>query len=217
MPITVDWPTSVITIPQSYMTALGGGVYQLDIDQVRLDLRDLEAQQAEGAAWPYTHDHNTEQVISGITFARGVVFLDPYTIAVSPAGGWIVSCTGANHNMQDIYSNLTGPTLLPNLTAGLVVTGVSGLTVAESAALLGIEADVATIQTDIGFIRVDQAMVNKILRNRKITYKSGPNAGKMIIFDDDGTTVLLEALIYEDDQGLIPYRGSGAERQERLE
>lgn len=124
MPISVDWPTAVITIPQSYMTLLGGGIYELDIDQFRKDLNDLQDDE-EGIAWPTTHTHDTETTISGTTFVRKVVILSPYTVAITPAGGWVVSCTGANHNIQDVYTNLTGPTFLPNNSAGLVRTDVA--------------------------------------------------------------------------------------------
>lgn len=85
------------------------------------------------------------------------------------------------------------------------------------AALVNIESDVGILQTDVGFIQADMALVKKILRNKKITYKSGPNVGKMVIYDDDNVTPLLVAQIWEDDAGSIPYQGSGLERQDRLD
>lgn len=136
---SVNWNTKVITLLQSYMVDQGGGVYQLDIEQLRNDLMEVLASDV-GIVFEDTHFHATEQTISGTTFARSVVFLDPYTFTFSPDGGWIATCTGANHNLQDRYNNTTGPTLLPNLSAGLVVVQDSGLTADERAALFKILA-----------------------------------------------------------------------------
>lgn len=127
MAISVDWGTKVITIPQADMTALGGDAYELDIDQFRLDLKDLEDNEL-GMAEPDTHRHNTEVTISGVTYARFIEIINGYTVTITPSGGWVVSCTGANHNLADVYNNTTGPTLLPNNSAGLisVSTGTGG-------------------------------------------------------------------------------------------
>lgn len=56
-------------------------------------------------------------------------------------------------------------------------------------------------------------IISKILRNKAIT---DPVTGKMTIYDDDGS-VLLVANVFEDKSGLVPYRGKGAERRERFE
>lgn len=228
MPVSVDWVTGVITIPQSYMT-LVGSVYELGVDQLRKDLNGLADDPDEGMAWTDTHKHVTENAVGGIVIARAVRFLSPYTITITPAGAWQVLCVGANHNIQDVYNNLTGPTLLPNLSAGLIVaeTGVSGLTPAESQALLDIDAnldvitasiiliedDIATIQTDLGFVVVEMTLAKKILQNRKET---DPDTGIMTVYDDDDVTPLFTAQIFEDVGGTQAYRGRGLERQERL-
>jgi hypothetical protein len=117
--------------------------------------------------------------------------------------------------------------------AGLIVreTGTSGLTPDESAALLQIANDLsdvqidvaeitgtlATLQTDYGYIRTDLTLIGKVMRNKKVVYRSGANAGKMIIYDNDGTTVLLTAQVYEDQAATIAYRGAGLEHQDRLQ
>jgi hypothetical protein len=56
-------------------------------------------------------------------------------------------------------------------------------------------------------------LTEAILRNKTIT---DPSTGKMIVYDTDGTTVLLEANLYQDAAGTTPYAGAGAERRERL-
>jgi len=126
MAVSIDWGTRVITVLQADMTPLGGDVYELDIDWFRLQLKDLEDDEY-GMPMPDTHRHNTEVTISGVTYARTVEIINGYTVTVSPASAYQVSCVGANHNVQDVYNNLTGPTLLPNNSAGLIDTGTSDI------------------------------------------------------------------------------------------
>jgi hypothetical protein len=116
------------------MTLVSGVVYELDVDWFRLQLKALEESET-GMPFDDTHQHNTGTTISGVLFAPQVIIINGYTVTITPPGGWVVSCTGANHNLADVYNNLTGPTLLPNNSAGLVVTQQSGLTTEESAAL----------------------------------------------------------------------------------
>lgn len=140
MAILVDWPTKVITVPQADLTALGGDVYQLDVDALRLALKDLEDDE-DGIAFPDTHVHNTEVTLSGVTYARFVEIINGYSVTFTPAGGWVVTCTGANHNIADVLNNTTGPTLIVSNAAGLVVVG-SSLTQEEHDALLQVDGRV---------------------------------------------------------------------------
>lgn len=114
--------------------------------------------------------------------------------------------------------------------ATVVQTGISGLTTAESQALLAIESDVnaieirlsaiegdiATIETDLGFIEVDQSILRQVMLNKKIVYKDGPKAGTMEIFDDDNVTVLFTGVIWQDAEATVPYQGTGLDRQDRM-
>ena len=50
-------------------------------------------------------------------------------------------------------------------------------------------------------------------RNRTVT---DPATGKMTIYAEDDTTVLVEADIFEDADGLVAYRGQGAEQRGRF-
>lgn len=121
--ITVDWPTKVISIPQSYLTYSSGLVYILDINQFRLDLKALEDDD-QGMAWPETHSHNTEYTISGVTYARAFQIINGYTVTFENTGTpYVVSCTGANHNLADVTNFDGGMSLIPNNSAGNIVTG----------------------------------------------------------------------------------------------
>jgi hypothetical protein len=119
--ISIDWGTKVITVPQADLTFISGVIYELDVDWLRLQVAAL-LDDEEGQPFPDAFRHNTEVVISGVTYTRFVEFINGYTVTIDPAGAYIVTCTGANHNIADIYNNTGGPTLLVNNAAGLVTT-----------------------------------------------------------------------------------------------
>lgn len=56
-------------------------------------------------------------------------------------------------------------------------------------------------------------LVSAVLRNRTVT---DPVAGTLTVYDDDDTTPLLAADLWQDAAGTVPYSGSGAERRDRL-
>ncbi len=58
-----------------------------------------------------------------------------------------------------------------------------------------------------------QVLIEKILRNKLIT---DPVAGTITIFDDDSVTPLITAALFEDVAGTQTYRGSGADRRNRM-
>ena len=125
MPVTIDWGTQTISVPQSYLTFVSGITYSLDIDQLRLDLKDLEDGE-DGIAFPKTHNHNTEVTLSGVTYARIVEFINGYVVDfvddVTPGSFFIISCTGANHNLADVLSTTHRHfALVVNNAAGLIV------------------------------------------------------------------------------------------------
>ena len=117
MAISVNWVTSVIFVPQSYLTLVSGSVYSLDVDQFRKDLRDLE-DDIDGRPWSRTHDHNDEVSLSGVAYARIVTILTPYTVEFED-GQYSVSCLNANHNIADVKV-VNQVSLIVNNAAGLV-------------------------------------------------------------------------------------------------
>jgi len=106
---------------------------------------------------------------------------------------YTVRCVGANHNIADVKT-VNQVSLIIGNSAGLIVveTGVSGLTAGESATL---------------------TMIEKLVRNKTIT---DPVSGKQKVYEADGSTLLVQADLFEDAAGTQPYRGQGAERRERL-
>ena len=68
----------------------------------------------------------------------------------------------------------------------------------------------ATNETDDD---VRLALIQKILKNKLVT---DPDTGLMTLFDDDDTTPLLTAPLFENTQETQAYRGRGAEVRRRL-
>lgn len=97
---------------------------ELDLDTFRLALKDLEDDE-EGMTLPDTHSHVTETTLAGLTYARIIEILDPYTVEFED-GQYTVNCVGANHNLSDVkVANQVS--LVVNNAAGLIVSG-SGIT-----------------------------------------------------------------------------------------
>lgn len=131
--ISINWLTKVIYIPQSYLTSLGGGVYELDLDQFRLDLKDLEDSEV-GMAFPQTHNHVTTLTLSGVTYARSIEIINGYTVEFEN-GLYQVNCVGANHNIADVKV-VNSVSLVIGNSAGLIqVTSGSGVLPADIVAI----------------------------------------------------------------------------------
>lgn len=59
----------------------------------------------------------------------------------------------------------------------------------------------------------DVLTILKLLKNKTVT---DPSTGVMTVYDDDDSTALLTANIYQDAAGTTAYAGNGAERRDRL-
>lgn len=132
MPISVDWPTKLISVPQSYLTLVGGTLYDLDTNQFRLDLRNLE-DSPEGMPWPRTHRHNTEVTVAGVTFARTIEIVNGYQIEFED-GQYTVRLVGSNNNIFDVEGGVLVQNqvqVIPGNSAGLIVTSSGGVTPAQ--------------------------------------------------------------------------------------
>lgn len=188
--ISIDYQTLVIFIPQADLTPIAGSQYGLDLNDLHLWLRDWE-DDAIGMHFPTTHNHVAPLVVAGITIARVMEIINGYTIEFED-GSYQVILTGGNHNVSDVLVQ-NNVSLITNLSAGLIETGVSGLTVQEG---------------------LDLAMVRKIMQNKMVT---DPVTGKQTVYEDDGVAVFVEGDLFEDAAGTQTYQGKGAERRERLE
>jgi hypothetical protein len=147
--ITIDWGnTYIINVPQSYLTLVQGTLYSMDTNQFRLDLKDLE-DSPSGMSHPKTHLHNTEVgPIVGVTYARVIQIIPPYSVQFED-GAYSVTLTGSNNNIFDIQGGILVQNqvqVIPNNSAGLVVTGGSGSSVWS-------ESEKDLILSDVDFIK----------------------------------------------------------------
>lgn len=129
--ISIDWPNGVISVPQSFLTLVSGTTYSLDVNVLRLALKDLEDDEA-GMAWPTTHDHVPVKTLGGVTFARTFELINGYTLVFEDAQ-YGVNLYGANHNIPDVLVRNQVSVASAN-SAGLVVAG-SALTTEEATQL----------------------------------------------------------------------------------
>lgn len=147
--ITIDWPNYAITVPQAYLTPLGGGVFQLDVEAFRNDLRALEAS-ADGMPWPNTHLHVTPITQSGVTYARFVSILSPYTVEFEDVGSpYTVAPVGGNHNFGDVKVVNQVSLIIGNSAGLIVVTTGSGLSSAQDSALMAINPNLEVINIGV--------------------------------------------------------------------
>jgi hypothetical protein len=130
MAISINWLTKVISIPKADLTLVSGTFYTFDTDQFRLDLRAIE-KTVEGIDNLITHKHNTESIIAGTTYARGLRIINGYTLTFED-GAHSVQLEGSNNNFWDIGGGILNQNqvqVIPTNTAGLiVVTSGSGVT-----------------------------------------------------------------------------------------
>ena len=69
MAISVDQVTHIISIPKDYLSPVVGQLYELDTNQLRLDLKTWEATE-EGRTEDRTHDHNSTYIVFGVEYDR---------------------------------------------------------------------------------------------------------------------------------------------------
>jgi len=118
MAISVDPLTDVIYIPKADLLLIQPSpeVRELDLDWFRLALRDWEDEEY-AITRPKTHNHSTETTLAGLTYARIIEILSPYTVEFED-GQYTVNCVGANHNLSDVK--------VPNQVS-LIVNNAAGL------------------------------------------------------------------------------------------
>src|SRR3989344_4597584 len=126
--VTINWATKVINIPKTATTLVDAGppeIRELDVDAFRLQLKDIE-DDAEGVPFTDTHGHNAELTLGGLTLARVIEIIAPYTITFED-DSYAVNLVGANNNISD-RTNLNLVSVRSANSAGLVtITSGRGL------------------------------------------------------------------------------------------
>jgi len=128
MPITINWTQKIINVPKDYLIliqAVPTEIREMDLNQFRLDLRDLEDGE-DGIMYLRTHDHNTEVTVGGVTLARVVEIINGYSVTFED-GQYAVNLVGANSNVADV-ANVNQVSIRSGNSAGLVTSaGIEAL------------------------------------------------------------------------------------------
>jgi len=151
---------------------------------------------------------------------------DPATGAAADADATPTGTLYVNGTADDAVVTVTKITTglykaaltLPELDPGDVASLRIAATVSEVAAGAVVWQDTAQTPIDaaltgIGSVDDKAALAVKLLRNKVTTDAA---SGEMTVYDDDGTTVLFTADIYEDVAGTTPYEGTSINRKDRL-
>lgn len=125
MAISVDYATKVITVPQADLTLISTGLYELDVEDLRLWLKDWE-DSVDGIAMPDTHRRNAPVTLSGTTYAQTFEMINGYTLTFTPNSSWRVRMVGGNHNVGDVM-NVNSVSIEIGNSAGLIVNNGASL------------------------------------------------------------------------------------------
>lgn len=126
MALAVTWPTptngftALITIPKADTVLLSAGppeIRSYNMDSFRAELGTLWASE-EGAPYSKPFIHSGEVTVSGFTYARSVIVLDPYKIRFED-GSYVVQAFGANHNVLDVIDSTSVSVQVQN-SGGLI-------------------------------------------------------------------------------------------------
>lgn len=125
MAISINWSTRVITVPVADLSIVSAGLYELDIEDFRLALKDIEDSE-EGMNFPDTHRRNAPVTLAGVTYAQTFEIINGYTVTFEYLGApYTVRCVGGNHNIGDV-KNVNPVSLLVGNSAGLITVATGG-------------------------------------------------------------------------------------------
>lgn len=125
MTISINWATKVITVPQADLTFISGSTYELDVEDFRLWLKDIEDSET-GMAFLDTHRRNAPVTLAGATYAQTFEIINGYTVLFQDVGTpYTVRCVGANHNIGDVKV-VNQVSLIIGNSAGLIEVDTGG-------------------------------------------------------------------------------------------
>lgn len=119
---TIDWPSGVITIPKSDSSLIQTSPIErrsLDLAQLILDIRALEASEDGRGGFPLVASYTSESTLSGTVFAPQLRIREEYYSVTFENGPYQLVLSGANSNISDVQ-NLNEVQVIPQNSAGLV-------------------------------------------------------------------------------------------------
>lgn len=160
MIVTIDWPEKIINISISNLTLISSGLYELDVNELRLALKELEESE-DGLVWPTTHAHNSPITLAGVTYARTVQIINGYRVQFENAQ-YTVRCVGGNHNLADVKVQNSVSLIVGN-AAGLIQTGTASVSAAEIAIAVRNELNTELARIDAAIsTRAEQSSIDTI-------------------------------------------------------
>jgi len=160
MSISIDAATFVISVPKADLTLVTGTLFEHDTEAFRLELIDFEDSE-QGIVAPRTHLHNTEVTIAGVTYARFIEMIAPYSVEYED-GAYSVRLAGSNNNIFDVENGILVQNLVQIISqnsAGLqVVVSGSGVTQQDKD---DIEAQIFAHLMENGETFADQTRLNR--------------------------------------------------------
>lgn len=226
MAISIDWTGASatppykarITIPQSYLTYISGTLYELDTMAFWDDMKALEDDE-DGIVFNDLQAHFSNYTVAGTTYADAVFMLCEVTFE-NTGSNYSVRLVGSNNDIFDedngILVATPGLTIIPGNAAGLIIaeTGTSGLTPAESQALVDIDSNVDTLITATAALeaKIDLLLASQDLTNEQLEAEhiTDPVNG-LVILRNTTTLHRWEADAWEDFDRTQRYRGEGLE------
>lgn len=102
MATTVNPITGEILVPRADMPVVqvSPEIRELDVDAWRLELHAI-ADDVDMRPWPKMFLHNTQYILSGITYVRAMQIIDPYYVTFED-GQYAVRLVGGNNNILDV-------------------------------------------------------------------------------------------------------------------
>jgi len=120
MTISIDYTTFIIHVPRadlSLVQSVPTEIRSMNLNWFRLEVKAIE-DTALGMPYPDVTNHNTEVALGGLTYARTIEILDPYTITFED-GQYAVDLPGANSNVAD-KTNVNQVSVRPQNSAGMI-------------------------------------------------------------------------------------------------
>lgn len=198
---------------------LGAGVTAVDAQRDLYSAWKRWCTTADGMQWDEAFDNSF-----GGNDVGGGKFVAPYFIFRNDLG-WRIIPQSANHELTitgNLYAAAAATPMFTSpgaftvsifldrsVNAQLVSTGGSIPTAADNAVAVWAELLRGTDSASDMVV-----LIERLLRNKLIT---DPTTGIATLYDDAGTTPLLQAQLYEGTGTGQTYRGQGAERRERYQ
>jgi len=132
--ISVNPMTYEVTIPQADLTLVSGTLYELDVEDLRMWCHAWMDDQDGGITHPKMFTHYSEYTVVGVTYARAIIFLPPYSFTFED-GLYTVRLIGANNNLFDVENGILNQNyvqVISQNSAGLISNPDPGIAWDES-------------------------------------------------------------------------------------